>query len=135
MCHLDAPDYGLLFAVATVQHVDDGLATLAQADAVKHRRRSALLPGFFPGGVLLCLLLCNRCLQCGDGSRHVARLDDAFGLHRFTDQLQKLLALRLEQYQVTGRFGFEFIEHVSIVRLVQRVNRQLAPRGFKLTPL
>ena len=43
--------------------------------------------------------------------------DDALGTRLFADDAQDLLALRLQHDDVTGRFGFEFVEHGWIVRV------------------
>jgi len=114
-----APDDSLPRFFAALQHVDDGLATLAQTDGLELGRRMARVLGLCHRLSLLRLLGLHCFLQGQYGLRHVLGLDDALGLYGFADQLQKLFALRFQQYQVAGGFGFEFIEHVSIVRLSQ----------------
>ena len=118
MRHSHAPHHRLVRLLAALQHVDDGFAALAQTDALKHSRRLTLFLGLFFGRLLLGFLRCDGRLQGGDGRRHVARLDDAFGIDLFAYELQKLFALGFKQYQVTSGFGFEFVKHARIVRLL-----------------
>ena len=139
VAHLHAPDHRLTCFMAALQHIDDGLGSLSQADGLKCGWCLPLGFGLCHSVSLLQLFRCDSILQCLDGIWHLIGFDDALGLNSFTYQLQKLSALRLQQYQVASGFGFEFVQHLAIVRLSQGQALQQrfieGVRRFKLYPV
>ena len=84
--HLHTPDDGLSRFFAALQHVDDGLATLAQTDGLELGRRMARVLGLGHRLGLLRFFGFHGNLQSRNGLRHVFWFDDALGLYWFTYQ-------------------------------------------------
>jgi hypothetical protein len=81
--------------MAALQHIDDGLGSLSQADGLEFGWCLPLGFGLCHSVRLLQLLPLRQLLARPDGIWHLIGFDDALGLNGFADQLQKLPALRL----------------------------------------
>ena len=86
MTHLHAPHHWLIGFVAALQHVDDGLGSLSQADSLEFGRRLPMGFGLCHCLSLLQLLCFYRLLQGSDGLRHLIGFDDPLGFNGLANQ-------------------------------------------------